>query len=42
MITIELGLALLIGWFVLPQALNVALVPITLIIVVRSGLAILE
>jgi hypothetical protein len=41
-ITIELGLTLIIGWFFIPQGLNVALVPITFIIVVRSAFAIFE
>ena len=41
-ITAGFGVLLVLLWLVLPQALNVSLIPVTLIIVVRSGFAILE
>jgi hypothetical protein len=41
-ITAGLGLLLVLCWFIIPQALNMALIPLTLVIVVRSAFAILE
>lgn len=40
--TAGLGLLLVVCWPLLPQALNLALIPVTLVIVVRSVFAILE
>ena len=42
LITVVLGLVLVISWSLIPQSLNNALIPITLLIVARSGFAILE
>jgi hypothetical protein len=40
--TAILGVALVILWLVVPQALNMALIPIALVIVTRASMAILE
>jgi hypothetical protein len=40
--TCGLGLLLVLSWFAIPQGLNLALIPVTLVIVIRSGFAVLE
>ena len=42
LITVVLGLLLVISWSLIPQSLNNALIPITLLIAARSGFAIFD